>query len=208
MAARTTAVVSFAIFFIFGGGCSWRGAVANGDSWGGCVDNGSSCGVGLKLSNRFFGALAGARFFFGFRPRLLGIGKQWVGTDQVARSPETIGSTCTNTATPGCFSGSSRSCVHEHADAPHPLRLLRSCRERPRRRAADERDERAPFHSGLIRSRLRRNEFIACRHELVGVELLSFERACDATILFEHHDRLFPILLRHPSERLAGGVGR
>jgi len=32
----------------------------------------------LKLSNRFFGALAGARFFFGFRPRLLGIGKQWV----------------------------------------------------------------------------------------------------------------------------------
>jgi hypothetical protein len=44
----------------------------------------------LKLSNRFFGALAGARFFFGFRPRLLGIGKQWVGTDQVGRSPETI----------------------------------------------------------------------------------------------------------------------
>jgi len=30
----------------------------------------------VKLSNRFFGALAGARFFFGFRPRLLGIGKQ------------------------------------------------------------------------------------------------------------------------------------
>jgi hypothetical protein len=25
MAARTTAVVSFAIFFIFGVGCSWRG---------------------------------------------------------------------------------------------------------------------------------------------------------------------------------------
>jgi len=80
MAARTTAVVSFAICFIFGVGCSWRGAVANGGgSWGGCVDNGSSCGVAFKLSNRFFGALAGARFFFGFRPRLLGIGKQWVG---------------------------------------------------------------------------------------------------------------------------------
>jgi len=70
MAARTTAIVSFAIFFIFGVGCSWRGAVCS------CVDNGSSCGVVLKLSNRFFGALAGARFFFGFRPRLLGIGKQ------------------------------------------------------------------------------------------------------------------------------------
>jgi hypothetical protein len=53
MAARTTAVVSFAIFFIFDVGCSWRGAVANGGSWGGCVDNGSSCGVVLKLSNRF-----------------------------------------------------------------------------------------------------------------------------------------------------------
>jgi len=79
MAARTTAVVSFAICFIFGVRCSWRGAVANGDgSWGGCVD---TCGVAFKLSNRFFGALAGARFFFGFRPRLLGIGKQWVGKD-------------------------------------------------------------------------------------------------------------------------------
>jgi hypothetical protein len=82
MAARTTAVVTFAICFIFGVGGSWRGAVANGGgSCGGSVDNGSSCGVALKLSNRFFGALAGARFFFGFRPRLLGIGKQWLGTD-------------------------------------------------------------------------------------------------------------------------------
>ena len=75
MAARTTAVVSFAICFIFGVGCSWRAAVANGGSCGGCVDNAGSCGVVLKLSNRFFGALAGVRFFFGFRPRLLGIGK-------------------------------------------------------------------------------------------------------------------------------------
>src|SRR5262249_33594461 len=141
-----TAVVSFAIFFIFGVGCSWRGAVANGGSWGGCVDNGSSCGVVLKLSNRFFGALAGARFFFGFRPRLLGIGKQWVGTDQVGRSPETIGSTCRNTATPDCFSGSSRSCVHEHADASHALALLRARRERPHCRATKQHDEVAPLH--------------------------------------------------------------
>ena len=50
MAARTTAVVSFAIFFIFDVGCSWRGAVANGGSWVGCVDNGSSCGVVLERS--------------------------------------------------------------------------------------------------------------------------------------------------------------
>ena len=83
IAARTTAVVSFAICFIFGVGCSSRGPVADGGSWGGCVDNAGSCCVGLKLSNRFFGALVGVRLFFGFRPRLLGIGKQWVGTDQV-----------------------------------------------------------------------------------------------------------------------------
>jgi hypothetical protein len=85
MAARTTAVVSFAICFILGVDGSLRGAVANGGSWGGRVGNGGSCGVELKLSNRFFGALAGTRLFFGFRPRLLGIGKQWVGTDQVRR---------------------------------------------------------------------------------------------------------------------------
>ena len=73
MAARTTAVVSFAICLIFGVGCCWRGAVAKGGAWGGCVDNGGSCGVVLKLPNGLFAALAGARFFFGFRPRLLGI---------------------------------------------------------------------------------------------------------------------------------------
>jgi hypothetical protein len=125
MAARTTAVVSFGIFFIFGVGCSWRGAVANGGSWGGCVDNGSSCGVVLKLSNRFFGALAGARFFFGFRPRLLGIGKQWIGTDQVGRSPESSGST------PCCARSISCSLLYKNSMA-HPLmsrkRALQSAR--------------------------------------------------------------------------------
>ena len=35
---------------------------------------------------------------------------------------------------------------HEHADAPHPLPLLRARRDRPRRRrAAQQRDELAPF---------------------------------------------------------------
>jgi hypothetical protein len=89
MAARTIAVVSFAIFFIFGVGCSWRGAVANGGSGGGCVDNASSSGEVLKLSIGFFVALAGACFFFGFRPRLLGIGKQCV-----ARNPHKPGLDC------------------------------------------------------------------------------------------------------------------
>jgi hypothetical protein len=34
---------------------------------------------------------------------------------------------------------------HQCAHAPHPLRLLRVRRERPWRRAAEERDELAPF---------------------------------------------------------------
>ena len=40
-----------------------------------------------------------------------------------------------------------RGCGQEHADAPHPLGLLRARRKRPRgRRAAEKRDELAPFH--------------------------------------------------------------
>jgi hypothetical protein len=33
--------------------------------------------------------------------------------------------------------------MHEHPDPPHPLGLLRVRRERPRRRAAKQRDELA-----------------------------------------------------------------
>ena len=36
---------------------------------------------------------------------------------------------------------------HQHAHAPYPLRLLRTGRERPTRRAAEQRDELAPVHS-------------------------------------------------------------
>jgi hypothetical protein len=41
--------------------------------------------------------------------------------------------------------------AHQHADPPNPLRLLRTPRERPRRCAADERDELAPFLRALKR---------------------------------------------------------
>src|SRR5262245_29714732 len=34
--------------------------------------------------------------------------------------------------------------IHEHADPPHPLRLLRPCRERPCRRAAKRDNELPP----------------------------------------------------------------
>jgi hypothetical protein len=36
--------------------------------------------------------------------------------------------------------------LHENADAPHPIRLLRACGKWPRRRAAEKRDELAPLH--------------------------------------------------------------
>jgi len=39
--------------------------------------------------------------------------------------------------------------VHDHADAPRAIRLLRARRERPRRRAAEKCDERASPHGGL-----------------------------------------------------------
>jgi hypothetical protein len=64
--------------------------VAGGASWAGCVESGDTCGLLLNSSIRFFGAaVAGARFFFGFRPRLLGIGKQWVA-GQIGRDLDLI----------------------------------------------------------------------------------------------------------------------
>jgi len=38
---------------------------------------------------------------------------------------------------------------HEHPDAPHAVALLRARRKRPRRRAAEERDELAPSKAHL-----------------------------------------------------------
>src|SRR5262249_9497989 len=43
----------------------------------------------------------------------------------------------------------------EHPDAPHPLTLLCACRERPRVRAADQRDELAALHAHSITSSAR-----------------------------------------------------
>src|SRR5262249_43022312 len=41
---------------------------------------------------------------------------------------------------------------HEHADTPYALALLRARRERPSRRAAEERDERAPLDHSITSS--------------------------------------------------------
>ena len=54
-------------------------------------------------------------------------------------------SPCRNAATRACASGSS-AVSHEHADAPHPVRLLRARGERPRRCCpAEKRDELPPL---------------------------------------------------------------
>src|SRR5262249_50751295 len=46
-----------------------------------------------------------------------------------------------------------RGLAHKHADAPHPLRLLRARRERQRRRrAGEQRDELAPSHHSITSS--------------------------------------------------------
>jgi hypothetical protein len=64
-----------AICLIFEAGCSPCGATADGGSWEGSIDGEDTCGVLLKLFADFFGAARdAARFFFGFRPRLLGMG--------------------------------------------------------------------------------------------------------------------------------------
>jgi len=51
-----------------------------------------------------------------------------------------------------------RSCVQEHADASHAFALLRAGRERPRRRRAPEQcDELATFHSSVSRASSRKD---------------------------------------------------
>jgi hypothetical protein len=41
---------------------------------------------------------------------------------------------------------------YEHADAPYAVALLRVCRERPHRRAADPSDELAPSNHSITSS--------------------------------------------------------
>ena len=63
-----------AICLIFEAARSPCGAAAGGGSWDGSIDGEGTCGVLLKLFDGFFGAAKdGTRFFFGFRPRLLGM---------------------------------------------------------------------------------------------------------------------------------------
>ena len=65
-----------AICLIFDTGRSPRGAAAGGCSWDGSMGGEDTCWVLLTLFDGCFSAGGeGPRFFFGFRPRLLGMGK-------------------------------------------------------------------------------------------------------------------------------------
>src|SRR4029079_14875618 len=50
--------------------------------------------------------------------------------------------------------------IHQHGDAPNALGLLRVCRERPRSRTTDQRDELAPPHSITSSARARNDSGI------------------------------------------------
>jgi hypothetical protein len=90
------------------------------------------------------------------RQQLLGVSLKVTG---VARCPAIVDPNVAPSDQPNCCSpcrnAAMRACpfrvirgeVHEHADAPHALTLLRARRERPsRRRTAKQRNELAPSH--------------------------------------------------------------
>src|SRR5215472_17589388 len=60
----------------------------------------------------------------------------------------------------------------EHADPPHALALLRTCRERPRGCAAEQRDEVAPFHSITSSARSRNDSGMVRPSALAVVRLM------------------------------------
>jgi hypothetical protein len=80
-----------AICLIFEAARSPCGAAAGGGSWDGSIDGEDTCGVLLKLFDGFFGAAEdGTGFFFGFRPRLLGMGKRGFELIRVGRDVSMI----------------------------------------------------------------------------------------------------------------------
>src|SRR5262249_53402037 len=70
-----------------------------------------------------------------------------VDTDVLADDPTRLLETLRKRRKAGLGLRIVRRHAHQYADPPHPLGLLRPRRERPRRRAADERDDRAALHS-------------------------------------------------------------
>ena len=79
---------------------------------------------------------------------------------------------------------------HEHADAPHPLALLRARRERPRRRrAAEQRDEFAPPH---VRPPAQRTGIVAAQASAMGAQLGQVVGRCPLRVCAVERRR-FPV---------------
>src|SRR5215510_10811810 len=66
-----------------------------------------------------------------------------------------------------------RSRGQENANEAHLLALLRAHRERPRRRSAEQRDERAPLHSINSSARSRNDSGIVSPSPLAAVRLMT-----------------------------------
>src|SRR5215467_2839818 len=82
-----------------------------------------------------------------------GIGPAGIDPQVAALAPSQLAERLCERGEPGLPLGIVRGDIREHANAPHSLDLLRARRERPRGRAADERDELAPFHSITLSAR-------------------------------------------------------
>ena len=67
--------------------------------------------------------------------------QRYLNPNVAAGGPAQLLQPLRNAVTRASASGSSTVSRLEHANAPHALALLRACGERPRRRAADKRDE-------------------------------------------------------------------
>src|SRR5262245_59363553 len=77
-----------------------------------------------------------------------GIGPAGIDPQVAALAPSQLAERLCERGEPGLPLGIVRGDIREHADAPHSVALLRTRRERPRRRrAAEQRDELAPIHS-------------------------------------------------------------
>src|SRR5215471_19464767 len=75
-----------------------------------------------------------------------GIGPAGIDPQVAALAPSQLAERLCERGEPGLPLGIVRGDIREHANAPHSLDLLRACTERPRDRAAEQRDELTSSH--------------------------------------------------------------
>src|SRR5262249_13849849 len=76
-----------------------------------------------------------------------GIGPAGIDPQVAALAPSQLAERLCERGEPGLPLGIVRGDIREHADAPRAFDLLRARPKRPRRRAAEQRDELAALHS-------------------------------------------------------------